>query len=83
LFTSTISQNQIVSFLIAIVISLFMYYGFEALADLGISEILRYFGMLSHFESIGRGVIDTRDIIYFISITVIFLYLTKLKLEIE
>ena len=83
LFTSTISQNQIVSFLIAIVISLFMYYGFEALADLGISEILRYFGMLAHFESIGRGVIDTRDIIYFISITVIFLYFTKLKIEIE
>jgi len=83
MFTSIISQNQIVSFLIAIVISLFMYYGFEALADLGISEILRSFGMLAHFESISRGVIDTRDIIYFISITVIFLFITKLKLEIE
>ena len=83
LFTSSISQNQIVSFILAIIISFFMFYGFEALADLGISETLRNFGMNAHFESIGRGVIDTRDIIYFVSITIFFLFTTKLKLEIE
>ena len=83
LFTSSLSQNQIVSFILAIVISFAIFYGFEALADLGISETLRNFGMNAHYESIGRGVIDTRDIIYFVSITVFFLFLTKLKLEIE
>lgn len=83
LFTSTISQNQIVSFILAIIISFFMFYGLEALADLGISETIRKFGMYSHFESIGRGVIDTRDIIYFVSITLFFLFITKLKLETE
>ncbi len=83
LFTSSISQNQIVSFIVAIFISFFIFYGFEALADLGISETLRQFGMHSHFESIGRGIIDTRDIIYFLSVTIFFLFISKLKLEIE
>jgi len=83
LFTSSISQNQIVSFIVAIVISFFIYYGFEELADLGISETLRQFGMHAHFESISRGVIDTRDVIYFVSVTIFFLFISKLKLEIE
>ena len=83
LFTSSISQNQIVSFIVAIFISFFIFYGFEALADLGISESLRQFGMHAHFESISRGVIDTRDIIYFVSVTIFFLFISKLKLEIE
>ena len=83
LFTSTFSNNQIVAFIIAILISFFMFYGFEALADLELSESLRSFGMYDHFKSISRGVIDTKDVIYFISITVFFLFLTKLKLDKE
>ena len=83
LFTSTLSNNQIVAFIIAVIICFFMFYGFEAFADLGISETLRNFGMSAHFESISRGVIDTRDIIYFASITVFFLFITKLKLSVE
>ena len=81
LFTSTLSNSQIVAFILAIIISFFLFYGFEALADLGISETLRNFGMNEHFKSISRGIIDTRDIIYFVSITVFFLFLTKLNIE--
>ncbi len=83
LFTSTLSSNQIVAFILAIIVSFFLFYGFEAIADLANSEMLRNFGMNEHFKSISRGVIDTRDIIYFASITVFFLFLTKLKLNIE
>ena len=83
LFTSTLSNNQIVAFIVAVMISFFLFYGFEALADLGISETLRNFGMNTHFKSIGRGIIDTRDIVYFISIALFFLFLTKLKLKVE
>jgi ABC-2 type transport system permease protein len=83
LFTSTFSNNQIVAFIIAIIISFFMFYGFEALADLELSETLRNFGMYNHFNSISRGVIDTKDIVYFVSITIFFLFLTKLKLDKE
>ncbi|MEZ4840466.1 MAG: gliding motility-associated ABC transporter permease subunit GldF [Flavobacteriaceae bacterium] len=83
IYTSTFSNNQIVAFIIAAAICFFLFYGFEALADMGISESLRSFGMNDHFKSISRGVIDTRDVIYFISITLFFLFLTNLKLAAE
>ena len=83
LFTSTFSGNQIVAFMLGVIISFFMFYGFEALADLGISESLRSFGLFEHYKSISRGVIDTSDIVYFVSVTVFFLFLTYLKLKEE
>ena len=83
LFTSTLSHNQIVAFILAVTISFFIYYGFEALADLNNISGIRYLGMKEHFNSISRGVIDTRDLIYFASISFFFLFLTKLKLEQE
>jgi len=83
LFTSTFSNNQIVAFILAILISFFIFYGFEAIADLGNLELFRNLGMNEHFKSISRGIIDTRDIIYFVSITIFFLFLTKLKLNVE
>jgi gliding motility-associated transport system permease protein len=43
--------------------------------------IIENFGMTTHFKSISRGVIDTRDILYFISLTFFFLFLTKIKFE--
>jgi ABC-2 type transport system permease protein len=83
LFTSTYSSNQIVAFMLGVIISFFMFYGFEALADLGISETLRNFGLYEHYKSISRGVIDTSDIVYFVSVTIFFLFLTFLKLKAE
>ena len=83
LFTSTFSGNQIVAFMLGVIISFFMFYGFEALADLGISESLRSFGLFEHYKSISRGVIDTSDIVYFVSVTFFFLFLTYLKLKEE
>lgn len=81
LFTSTLSNNQIVTFLIGAVLCFFMFYGFEALAGLYPSETVRKLGMDYHFNSIGRGVVDTRDLVYFISVTLFFLYLTYVKLQ--
>ena len=83
LFTSTFSKNQIVSFILAVIISFFMYYGFEALANLNIVNGIQNFGMKEHFDSMSRGIIDTRDLVYFVSTTIFFLFLTKLKLEQE
>lgn len=79
LFTSTLSNNQIVAFILGVALSFFMFYGFEAVSDLNIFKDLniRNFGMYARFESIGRGVIDTKDLIYFLSITFFFLWLTK------
>jgi len=84
LFTSTLSNNQIVAFITGVALSLFMFYGFEAIAELIPNKnnyIIESFGMSTHFKSISRGVIDTRDILYFISLTFFFLYLTKIKFE--
>lgn len=85
LFTSTLSKNQIIAFILGIVISFFMFYGFDSIANLLTSSdyYIRSFGFNEHFKSISRGVIDTRDLIYFVSITFIFLFITKTRLENE
>tara|TARA_R110001632_G_scaffold68401_1_gene160301 strand:+ start:1146 stop:1865 length:720 start_codon:yes stop_codon:yes gene_type:complete len=85
LFTSTLSKNQIVAFLIGVFIAFFFYYGFDAVADLfgSSSYTVKLFGMNEHFKSISRGVIDTRDVLYFLSITIFFLFITKQKLTNE
>ncbi len=59
------------------------YYGFEGLASLAgnLDNFVSSLGMDYHFKSMGRGVIDTRDIIYFVSITLLFLALTVYKLK--
>ena len=83
LFTSTLSNNQIVAFILGAALSFFMFYGFEAISDLNIFKDfnIRNFGMHARFESIGRGVIDTKDLIYFLSITFFFLWLTKINFD--
>lgn len=83
LFTSTLSNNQIVAFIIGVALSFLMYYGFEAIAELQIIENLNVekIGLYAHFNSISRGVIDTKDIVYFLSVSFFFLYLTKLNFD--
>jgi len=85
LFTSTLSKNQIVAFLLAVFITFFFFYGFDAISTSLENENLaiKKFGINEHFKSISKGVIDTRDIIYFLSLTIFFLFITKLKLENE
>ncbi len=84
-FASTLSDNQIVSFIIGMVLCFLLYYGFESLGtlftegDFGLK--IQGLGMKSHFESIARGVLDTRDLIYFVSLTLFFLFLTVERLK--
>ncbi|MDO6759225.1 gliding motility-associated ABC transporter permease subunit GldF [Tamlana sp. 2_MG-2023] len=80
-FSSTLSDNQIVAFITAVFICFLFYIGFEGIADFAASDFINQLGMSVHFKSMSRGVLDTRDIIYFISITVFFLMLTKLNLN--
>lgn len=82
-FSSTLSENQIVAFITAFFLCFVFYFGFESIASVftGFSNFISYFGMQDHFKSMGRGVIDTRDLIYFISVTVIFLAMTVYKLK--
>ncbi|MFT5791373.1 MAG: ABC-2 type transport system permease protein, partial [Saprospiraceae bacterium] len=84
-FSSTLSKNQIVAFIIAMFISFILFYGFEAMASLfgSLDYFIQSLGLNEHYKSISRGVIDTRDLLYFISVTVFFLMATKLRLDRE
>lgn len=83
IFASTLSKNQIVAFIIAVFICFAFYFGFEGISSISSSLDVSFFGMKEHFNSVARGVIDTRDLVYFLSLTLIFLVLTYLKLKEE
>ena len=80
-FASTISDNQIVAFIIGLFLCLIFYIGFESLAEFASSTLIEKLGMNAHYKSMSRGVLDTRDIIYFLSITIFFILLTVLKIK--
>ena len=85
LFASTLSKNQIVSFVIGIVLSFTLFYGFETLGTYQLfgnfDSSVKSLGMYAHFSSIGRGILDTRDLVYFASVAILFLGLTKMKIQ--
>ena len=85
LFSSVLTNNQIVAFIVAILLSVFCYLGFETLYNMDIFGSLNLFarslGMRYHYESISRGVIDTRDVLYFLSVIALFVMLTRLVLQ--
>jgi ABC-2 type transport system permease protein len=87
LFASSLTSNQVISFLAAIVISFISYSGFNFIASIGfhvkIQNILFKLGIEEHYSSISRGVIDSRDIFYFIFASLLFLFLTQSKLRVS
>ena len=84
IFASILSPNQIVSFILAVFLCFIAYFAFEALANLNLFSSgafsIEDLGINAHYESISRGIIDTRDIIYFLSFVFLFLTLTNLSL---
>jgi ABC-2 type transport system permease protein len=83
IFTSLFTDNQIVAFLVSVFLCFMIYFGFDALATIlsNFSNYIAPLGIDYHYNSISRGVVDTRDLIYFITIIFLFLYLSKLKLN--
>ena len=86
LFCSSLTANQIVGFLLALAVTFWCYFGFGYLASLDVfygggETFLTGLGMEEHFRSLGRGLIDSRDVVYFLSITAFFLLLTVISLE--
>ena len=84
-FCSAASSNQIVAFLLSLIMCFFFYSGFDLMSGLGfpnvISNIIAQFGISNHYASLSRGVIDSRDVVYFVSLTMFFLLLTRFTLE--
>lgn len=82
LFSSSVSKNQIVAFLLAIFLCFFLYQAFDYLSQLNVfyaklDNIVELIGMNAHYASLSRGVVDTRDLLYFFSIIGVFLLLTQ------
>ena len=85
LFASSVTDNQIVAFLLAMVLSFVFYIGFEFIGGSGIpyglEKTLTWLSINDHFLSVSRGVIDAGDIIYFAGMTLVFLLITMLMIR--
>jgi ABC-2 type transport system permease protein len=85
LFSSSLADNQVVAFIISFFLCLFCFKGFESIAGLfGMSKsatIIFELGINAHYLSLSRGVVDTRDIVYFLSVILFFLFLTRTIIE--
>lgn len=81
-FSSTVTSNQIVAFLLAAVLCFIFYFGFDGLNNyLADNDFLASLSLKYHYESMARGVLDTRDVIYFLSVAVLFFALSEISLK--
>jgi len=85
IFASAVAENQVIAFIIALLLCFFTYTGFDYIAVSGLfgkyDALVKSLGINQHYVSMSRGVIDTRDMLYFISVIAVFNISTKLVLE--
>jgi len=85
LFTSSLTDNAIISFIMAVLLCGFIYLGFEFIYSLelfgNIDLFIKSLGISNHYSAMSRGVIDTRDVLYFLSLIGLFVMFTKVSLE--
>lgn len=84
IFASSLTDNQIISFIIAVVLCLVVGYGFEMISTFSPGKLDNFFislGMKDHYKSLSRGVIDSRDVLYFTSLIAVFMLCTKTVIE--
>lgn len=82
IFSSAVSDNQIVSFILSMFLCYCFYNVFDLFADFKLlgsyDSIVASLGINSHYQSISRGVIDSRDVLYFVSLILAFVWATKM-----
>ncbi|MBP5340788.1 MAG: gliding motility-associated ABC transporter substrate-binding protein GldG [Bacteroidales bacterium] len=85
LFCSSLTNNQIVSFILAAVLCAVTYLGFESIYNMGLlgsaDLFIKRLGLMHHYGSISRGVVDTRDVVYFLCVMALFLMATRMVLQ--
>ncbi len=85
--SSALTGNQIVSFILAAFLCFAFYAGFDSIAAINIwsetSYIIEQIGILSHYETLSKGLIDMSDVIYFLSMIALFLYATRIILNVQ
>jgi ABC-2 type transport system permease protein len=84
IFASSLTDNQVIAFILAIVICFILFMGFDSFAYLPglkkLDEFVIRLGINEHYKSISRGVIDIKDVVYFIAVAVLFNELTRFQL---
>jgi len=82
IFSSSVTENQVVSFILAVFLSFIMYSGLSSIAGINVwgefSYIIEQFSVLYHYGSLSKGLIDLRDIVYFLSVIAVMLLITNL-----
>ncbi len=85
IFASAVSENQVVAFILALFLCFFFYSGLGQIASFelfgSMDRFIQSLGIAEHFDSMSRGVIDTRDVVYFVSLSGIFIVLTRTILQ--
>lgn len=85
IMASSISSNQIVAFILAAFLCYFTFAAFDAIAGFSLwgsgSLAVKQLGLLFHYDSMSRGLIDSRDVVYFLSVAFVALSITKLILS--
>jgi len=85
IFSSSLTQNQIVAFILAVFLSFMLYSGFESLSQVNVwgswSAALEQLGLVFHYQSMSKGLIDTRDVVYFLSVIVVMIFAANLVLK--
>lgn len=85
IFASSLTDNQIVAFITAAVGCAFFYYGFDLIAQTSTNgstqNIISSLGISAHYDAMSRGVIDSRDLTYFLIVIAAFVFGTKLVIE--
>ncbi|MDQ3141038.1 MAG: gliding motility-associated ABC transporter permease subunit GldF [Bacteroidota bacterium] len=81
LFSSSLSKNQVVSFLLAMFLCFFIYFGFYFFSKIPlffgrVDDLVQRFGIDDHYNSMSKGLIDTRDVLYFLSLIGFFIFIT-------
>lgn len=82
IFCSSLTGNQIVAFIVGVFICFFLYFSFDYIAQfsafVGRSDyFVESLGLGQHYDAMGKGVIDTRDVVYFLSVISIFILLSR------
>ncbi|MEY3051729.1 MAG: hypothetical protein RLY31_1514 [Bacteroidota bacterium] len=86
IFASSLTNNQITAFIVSTFLCFFFHWGFTFLSALPVfvgkvDDLVQMVGISYHYDSISRGVVDTRDLVYFLSVTGVFLAMTATSLE--
>jgi ABC-2 type transport system permease protein len=84
-FASSITDNQVIAFILSVLICFILYIGFDYISSIslftGIDQFIITIGINEHYSSMSRGVLDSRDIVYYLLLISVFTYLTKIVIQ--